>query len=79
MLLLAQSLQETNQLDKAMQVAHDGVAQHPASEFISQFRGRIATVRRLIQGGDAAAQPAVPAAAPAPAPVAAPAAQPAPQ
>jgi tetratricopeptide (TPR) repeat protein len=85
MLLLAQSLQETNQLDKAMQMANDGVAQHPASEFIPQFRGRIATVRRLIQGGDAAtaaapaAQPAAPAAAPAPAPAAPATAQPAPQ
>lgn len=84
MLLLAQSLQETNQLDKAMQMAQDGVAQHPASEFISQFRGRIATVRRLIQGGDAATAaaptPAAQPAAPAPAPAAQPAtAQPAPQ
>jgi tetratricopeptide (TPR) repeat protein len=76
MLLLAQSLQETNQLDKAMQMAQDGVAQHPASEFIPQFRGRIATVRRLIQGGDAAA-PAPAAPAPATAQPAAPAAQPA--
>ncbi|WP_257460240.1 tetratricopeptide repeat protein [Archangium lipolyticum] len=69
MLLLAQSFQETNQLDKALQMANDGVVQHPASEFIPQFRGRIATVRRAMSGGTAAApapaaQPAAPAAQP---------------
>ncbi len=72
MLLLAQSLQETNQMEKALQMANDGVTQHPASEFIPQFRGRIATVRRAMSGATAAAQPAAPAAQPA-----APAAQPA--
>ncbi|HYO57397.1 hypothetical protein [Archangium sp.] len=85
MLLLAQSLQETNQMEKALQMANDGVIQHPASEFIPQFRGRIATVRRAMSGGAAAApapgapaaqpaaQPAVPAAQPAAAPAPAPA------
>ncbi|HEX8822925.1 MAG TPA: tetratricopeptide repeat protein [Archangium sp.] len=72
MLLLAQSYQETNQYDKAVQTVNDGVTQHPASEFIPQFRGRLATVRRLMQGGDATAQAA------APAPAAQPAAAPAP-
>jgi tetratricopeptide (TPR) repeat protein len=85
MLLLAQSLQETNQLEKAAQVVNDGVTQHPASEYISQFRGRLATVRRLMSGGTAAAVPAAGTAAPAvapaggaPAPAAQPAAAPAP-
>jgi len=85
MLLLAQSYQETNQYEKAVQTVNDGVTQHPASEFIPQFRGRLATVRRLMNGGEAAqaaapaAQPAAPAPA-APAPAAQPVtAQPAPQ
>ncbi|HYO72805.1 MAG TPA: outer membrane protein assembly factor BamD [Archangium sp.] len=86
MLLLAQSLQETNQLEKAAQMVNDGVTQHPASEYIPQFRGRLATVRRLMSGGTAAvpaagtAAPAVAPAggAPAPAPAAQPAAAPAP-
>nr|WP_233262123.1 tetratricopeptide repeat protein [Vitiosangium sp. GDMCC 1.1324] len=80
MLLLAQSYQETGELDKAIQTATDGVAQHPASEFIPQFRGRLATVRRLKAGGSEAAAPA-PAQHTAPAPAAqpaAPAAQPTP-
>jgi hypothetical protein len=79
MLLLAQSLQETNQYEKAVQMVNDGVTQHPASEYIPQFRGRLATVRRLMTGGTAAA-PAPAAGAPAAAPAAqpaAPAAQPA--
>lgn len=62
MLLLAQSYQETNQLDKAAQTARDGIGQYPAGEYLSQFKGRLATVKRL-QGGEAAAEPA--AAAPA--------------
>ncbi|WP_063934847.1 tetratricopeptide repeat protein [Archangium violaceum] len=80
MLLLAQSLQETNQLEKAVQMVNDGVTQHPASEYISQFRGRLATVRRLMSGGAAAAPAAgTPGAAAVPAGGApAPAAQPAP-
>ncbi|WP_309897477.1 outer membrane protein assembly factor BamD [Archangium sp.] len=82
MLLLAQSYQETNQYEKSVQTVNDGVTQHPASEFIPQFRGRLATVRRLMNGGEAAqaAAPAAQPAAPAPAPAAQPAtAQPAPQ
>lgn len=84
MLLLAQSLQETNQLEKAVQMVNDGVTQHPASEFIPQFRGRLATVRRLMSGGSAtvpAAGAPAPTAVPAggaPAPAAQPAAAPAP-
>jgi hypothetical protein len=67
-----------------VQTVNDGVTQHPASEFIPQFRGRLATVRRLMNGGEAAqaaAQPAAQPAAPAaPAPAAQPVtAQPAPQ
>jgi tetratricopeptide (TPR) repeat protein len=80
MLLLAQSYQETNQLDKALATAQDALATYPASEFAPQLRGRSATVRRLKSGGSEAApapaaqqaapaaQPAAPAPAPAPAP-----------
>ncbi|WNG46802.1 hypothetical protein F0U60_23780 [Archangium minus] len=78
MLLLAQSYQETGELDKAIQTVMDGVAQHPASEFIPQFRGRLATARRLKSGGTEAAPAAVPAAGPAAAPAAVPASAPAP-
>jgi tetratricopeptide (TPR) repeat protein len=80
MLMLAQSYQEIGELDKAIQTATDGVAQHPASEFIPQFRGRLATARRLKSGGaEAAPAPAAQPAAAAPAPAAQPAAaQPAP-
>jgi TolA-binding protein len=75
MLLLAQSYQEIGQPEKAIQTATEGVTQHPASEFISQFRGRIATVRRAMAGGaEAAAQPAAQPAAPAAQPAAQPAA-----
>ena len=73
MLLLAQSYQEVGQPEKAIQMATDGVTQHPASEFIPQFRGRIATVRRAMSGGAEtaaapAAQPAAPTQTAAPAP-----------
>jgi tetratricopeptide (TPR) repeat protein len=77
MLLLAQSYQETNQLDKAAQTARDGLAQYPNSEFAPQMKGRLSTVKRL-QGGGApdGADPAtvtVGTAAPTPGTAAAPA------
>src|SRR5262249_17813164 len=43
MLLLAQSYQETNQLDKALATAQDALGTYPASEFAPQLRGRSAT------------------------------------
>lgn len=75
MLLLAQSYQETNQLDKAAQVARDGLSQYPNSEFAPQLKGRLSTVKRLQNGGTADADPAavtVGAAAPTPGTAAAP-------
>lgn len=63
MLLLAQSLQETNQLDKAADMARAGIGEYPNSQFASQFRGRLATVKRL--ASPEAAQPAVQVGAPA--------------
>ncbi len=62
MLLLAQSYEQTGALDKAMKTATDAVMQHPASEFIPQLRGRIATVRRAMNAANGV-QPAAPAAA----------------
>jgi TolA-binding protein len=65
MLMLAQSYQETNQLEKALQTAQEAVEAYPGSQFAPQLRGRMATVRRLISGGGEAAPG--PAAAPQPA------------
>ena len=53
MLLLAQSYQETNQLEKAAQVARDGLSTYPNSEFAPQMKGRLSTVKRLQSGGAA--------------------------
>lgn len=73
MLLLAQSYQEINQLEKAAEIARDALGAYPASEFAQQLRGRLATVKRLQGGataepavtvGTAAPTPATPAAAP---------------
>jgi tetratricopeptide (TPR) repeat protein len=79
MLLLAQSYQETNQLEKAAATARDGLATYPNSEFAPQMKGRLSTVKRLQSGGDAAgADPAAAAAAPASKPAAPAAPAPAP-
>jgi TolA-binding protein len=69
MLLLAQSYQETNQLDKAEATARDALATYPASDFLPQFRGRLSSIRRATTGttGTAASAPAQPAAAAPPA------------
>lgn len=70
MLMLAQSLQETQAYDKAADVVRDALATYPSSEFAPQFRGRLATVKRLAAGGTAEAPAAGevrPAAAAAPA------------
>lgn len=50
MLILAQSLQETQQLDKAADLMRAAIAEYPNSQFSSQFRGRLATVKRLAAG-----------------------------
>jgi TolA-binding protein len=87
MLLLAQSLTETNQLDKALAVAREAAETYPASQYQPQLRGRIATVKRAmgVPDGTAAAAPATPGApapvvpVPVPAPAAPATAQPAPR
>lgn len=50
MLLLAQSLQETKQLDKAADLMRAAIGEYPNSQFAPQFRGRLATVKRLAAG-----------------------------
>ncbi|ATB38817.1 hypothetical protein CYFUS_004252 [Cystobacter fuscus] len=64
MLLLAQSYQETNDLDKAMATVQEALATYPASEFAPQMRSRQSSIRRQRSGGAEAAA-AAPAAAPA--------------
>ncbi|WP_223646424.1 tol-pal system YbgF family protein [Corallococcus sp. EGB] len=76
MLLLAQSYQETGAFDKAADTVRDALATYPATQYLSQFRGRLNSAKRAAAGGTEAA--AVPAAAPAAAPQAAPAVQAAP-
>ena len=81
MLLLAQSYQETNQLDKALATTQDALGAYPNSEFAQQLRNRQSSVRRQRAGNEgggqaapAAPQPAPqqPAAPPTPAPAPAP-------
>lgn len=50
MLLLAQSLQETKQYDKGADVMRAAIGEYPNSQFASQFRGRLATIKRLASG-----------------------------
>jgi hypothetical protein len=73
MLLLAQSYQEVGQLEKALETARDGAGTYPNTQYMPQFKGRIATVKRLMNPEAAAAPGAAPAAPAAPAPVATPA------
>ncbi|GMT99003.1 hypothetical protein KH5H1_31220 [Corallococcus caeni] len=76
MLLLAQSYQETGAFDKAADTVRDALATYPATQYLSQFRGRLSSAKRAASGGTDAA--ALPAAAPAGAPQATPAVQTAP-
>ncbi len=57
MLPLAQSYQEVGQLEKALQTARDGAGTYPNTQYMPQFRGRIATVKRLINPEPAAPAP----------------------
>jgi len=72
MLLLAQSYQETDQGEKALQTARDALGTYPAGEYQAQFKQRISSVKRSqAEGADPAAAPAAaPPAAVAPAPAA---------
>ena len=47
MVLLAQSYQETNQLDKAAQTARDGLSQYPNSQYRGAMMARLNAVKRL--------------------------------
>ncbi|WP_233604822.1 tol-pal system YbgF family protein [Corallococcus sp. AB030] len=58
MLLLAQSYQETGAFDKAADTVRDALATYPATQYLSQFRGRLNSAKRAASGGDAAAVPA---------------------
>ncbi|ATB33138.1 hypothetical protein MEBOL_006627 [Melittangium boletus DSM 14713] len=69
MLLLAQSYQETNQLEKALSTVQEALGTYPNSEFAPLMRSRQSSVRRQKAGASEAA--AAPAQAPAPAPAAA--------
>ncbi len=66
LLLLAQSYQETNELDKAQATILEALNSYPASEYYPQMRSRQSSIRRQRTGGAEAA------AAPAPAPAAQP-------
>jgi TolA-binding protein len=71
MLLLAHSLEQTNQLDKAADVARDALGTYPNSEFAPQLRARLASVKRQQAGTAAPATvPTAPIAAPGQAPAA---------
>ncbi|SEK71016.1 Flp pilus assembly protein TadD, contains TPR repeats [Stigmatella aurantiaca] len=68
MVLLAQSYQETNQVEKALATVRDAIANYPATQYLGAMRARLNSAKRQLAGPDAA--PAVPApavAAPAPA------------
>ncbi len=60
MLLLAHSYQEVGQYDKALEVARDAAGAYLNSQYQSQFRSRIAAVKRLMnpESGSAPAAPA---------------------
>jgi TolA-binding protein len=82
MVLLAQSLQETKQFDKALAIVRDAIGNYPASQYLGAMKARLNNVKREMGLGEPAAAPAAAApaaapAAPAPAP-AAPATTPAP-
>ena len=64
MLLLAQSYEQTGQLDKAAATARDALGTYPNSEFTGQLKGRLSTVKRAMAGTGAEGAPA-PGAAPA--------------
>ncbi len=76
MLLLSQSYQETNQLDKALSTVQEALNTYPNSEFAPAMRSRQSSVRRQRSGAtEAAAAPAAakPALVPVPVPAPAPA------
>lgn len=68
MLLLAQAYEQTQQYERAAEVAREALATYPASEFAAALRGRLAAAKRGLNGGaePASPSPAAPAKPPAP-------------
>lgn len=64
MLLLAQSLQETNQMQKGLDLIREAIATYPNSEFAPQMRGRLATIKRAMSPEAATPGAGAPGAAP---------------
>jgi len=60
MLLLAQSLQETGQLQKGVDLIRDAIGTYPNSEFHGQMRGRLATIKRAMNPAPEATAGAAP-------------------
>jgi tetratricopeptide (TPR) repeat protein len=59
MLLLAHSLEQTGQYEKAIEVARAGLADYPNSQFAPQMRGRLSIAKRLLtEAGAGGVQPA---------------------
>lgn len=54
MLLLAHSLEQTGQAEKAMEVARTAIETYPASEFIPQLRTRLSAARRSAKDANSA-------------------------
>jgi TolA-binding protein len=77
MVLLAQSLQESNQAEKALATIRDAIATYPSSQYLGAMKARLNSAKRqlgLIDGAAPAQGAAAPAAAPAAPATAAPAA-----
>jgi TolA-binding protein len=74
MVLLSQSYQETNQVEKALATVRDAIANYPATQYLGAMRARLNSAKRQLGGPDAAPAPVAPtpaAAAPTPTPAAA--------
>jgi len=61
MALLAESLEATGNLDKALEMAREASGQYPDSEYLPRYKSRIASIKRaLADGGTADGGAAVP-------------------
>jgi hypothetical protein len=61
MVLLSQSYQETNQLDKALATIRDALATYPASQYLGAMKARLNSAKRQAGGPEAATAPPPPA------------------
>ena len=52
--LLAESLEATGNLDKALEVAREAAGQYPESEYLPRYKSRIASVKRALADGGTA-------------------------